>query len=230
MHFSHQKALDVGDSLYLFTAGRVGGIFFKMLFLSQMDSRPLARVGSWPVSLLQRLWEKGWGGQAGPSPKSFPGQLCWLPPRKKETKPRKRPIPWALETGSAAQLPHQLPPPPPSYPLLSPRPGPAPPTSWALQPSLPLCEVLSYSPGLPIVNKTQVCSASSLQLILSGDAPLTTGRLNSVTVGGPRGWPTRAGPRGRSAPCSNSSLANSSPSSPPPAPDPGAAEAQPPHL
>lgn len=93
MHFSHQKALDVGDSLYLFTAGRVGGIFFKMFFLSQKDSRPLARVGSWPVSLLQRLWEKGWGGQAGPSPKSFPGQLCWLPTLEKRNQTLKAPHP-----------------------------------------------------------------------------------------------------------------------------------------
>lgn len=166
----------------------------------------------------------GWTGRAFPKELPRPTLLA-AHPGKKKPNPESAPSLGLLKLGLPPSSPTSC-----LLPLLSPPSGPTPPTSWALQPSLPLCEVLSYSPGLPIVNKTQVSSASSLQLILSGDAPPTTGRLNPVTVGGPRGWPTRAGPRGRSAPSSNSSLANSSLSSPPPAPDPGAAEAEPPHL
>ena len=231
MHFSHQKALDVGDSLYLFTTGRGGGVFFKMLFLSQKDSRPLApEWAAGPSHSRNVSGRKDGVGRQG-LPQELPRPTL---PAARPTSGKKKPNPESalplglLKLGLPPSLPTScfLPLLPTRFSVL-PRPTP---TSWALQPSLPPCKVLSHPPGLPIVNKTQVCSPGPLQLILSGDASPTPGCLNPVTVHGPRGWPTRVGPRGRSAPSSNRSLANGSLSSPPPAPDPGAAAAQPTRL
>lgn len=164
-------------------------------------------------------------------PKELPRPTLLAAPRhptspgKRNQNPKSTPPLGLLKLG----LPPDLPPPPAaSSPLLhAPLTPPPPPTSWALQPSLPPCKVLSYSLGLPVVNKTQGCSPGPLQLILSGVASPTTGQPCDGAWA--QGVAHQSRPRGRSMPSSNSSLANSSLSSPPPAPDPGAAAAQPPH-
>ena len=101
MHFSHQKALDVGDSLYLFTAGRVGGVFFKMLFLSQKDSRPLApEWAAGPSHSCNVSGRKdGVGRQGFPQELPRPTLPAAHPSRKKETKPQSTPPHGLLKLG-----------------------------------------------------------------------------------------------------------------------------------
>lgn len=92
----------------VFTAGRVGGVFFKMLFLSRKDSRPLApEWAAGPCHSCNISGKKDGVGSQGLSQRAPQANSagCAPPPhlpRKRKPKPRKHPTPWAPEAGSAA--------------------------------------------------------------------------------------------------------------------------------
>lgn len=93
----------------------------------------------------------GWTGRA--FPKELPGQLCWLPTLKKRNQTLKAPHPLGLKLG----LPPSSPPAASSPPFLRPRTPNL--VGTSAQPAT-LRGAFIFTTGLPIVNKTQVSSAS----------------------------------------------------------------------